>query len=89
MRLNFRCAKIQYEIDYTHVYGRVRVIKDEFVCTRSHKIEKALYKRRTERRQELLLDRSSCSLLSRWLVHLLSSTKTRKYVLISQYVLKT
>ena len=49
--------KYQYEIDHTHVYGWVRVVKD-VQSSRAHgvSIEKALSKRRPERRQELLLD---------------------------------
>ena len=49
--------KYQYEIDHTHVYGWVRVVKNLW-SLRAHgiTIEKALYKWRLERRQELLLD---------------------------------
>ena len=54
---NHYALKYQYEIDHTHIYGWVRVAKD-LCSSRAHgvTIEKALYKRRPERRQELLLD---------------------------------
>ena len=49
--------KYQYEIDHTHVYGWVRVVKDSGVHMHMEsQIEKAHYKQQPERRQELLLD---------------------------------
>ena len=35
MCLNLRCAKYQYEIDHTYIYGWVRIVKrwTEFACT--------------------------------------------------------
>ena len=70
--------KYQYEIDHTHVYGWVRVVND-MQSLRAHGVK-------IEKEDEHLLDREAThyiiygSRLSRWLVRLFPSTKTRKKV---------
>ena len=78
--------KYQYQIDYIHIYRWVRVVK--YNTVRMHmetQIEKALQKKRSEKKTSTSAWQISRSLhygsrLSRWLVHLLPSTKTFKKV---------
>ena len=75
-----------YEIDHTHVYGWVRVINDMQSLVHVDSKSRKLSTSGDQKEDKHLLDREAIhciiygSRLSRWLVHLYSSTKTKKKV---------